>query len=924
MRFNGGNMKPYDLTYEIQTIPDPFFSPYQNEAGGDVQHAISRNVEQLLRITANLPPESAILTIRYSFSPIKNTLNKQSRLKIHFNAQSHDMNILDTIRLIIENGPLSRYYQFNEVRDIIFDTEELNAGCLVIRKEDQVTPLHKKDLNYRIPDYYYLLHGFQPNRNNNYHMLDRVLDRIEEPVRIDISIQPVNITDIIFKHTQYLASLQSVNRSWDRDEEEYDYPDYFLEEPERRRNKKKQGIDPLQRKDPLADDVLKKQQKIHESLRSPHLGFHILVQAQTRHVSWLVAAMTAESAFENGEYRIYDFDGSDDVFHKVTAHYDRSQIIQAPVHRRLFNGNPDLYRHFSVLSQCAPIEELTGAFRFPVSGPLSPYCIPRNTDPEIYDENEMICFGADYHINQLARGPHLHHLDKHGFITGTTGTGKTTSGLNLFMELFRHGIPVLLIESLKTDYRKLKTLKKSGNGCHKRLGKTLNIFTPGQENISPMRFNPLAIPPGISAEEHMDNVRKCFESSIPVSGPLHSLIKEGLEALYRRFPNCDTPPNMMDFFHIIKEVMGKKEYSQNTKSDIFEALNTRMNEFTGGAIGKIFDCDFNVPGVESLLMNPTIIELDRLHEETACAFVFFLFMEIQYYLRTETWNHKKPKCVIIIEEAHKLLGKSSDTVMSPDNADPKSHASKMFTNLLAEIREAGIGIVFIDQLPTAIPSEVIKNTKWKMVFNEVHEEDRQEIGSAMLMNTAEKEELARLKIGEAFFITEGFHRPIKIRSHDISSFFDERIPYKTEDLIPLLSDEDWYLESLFQVAAQELTILKKKMDLFDHGISLVMRDFVNISSRFYRKHKNAPSAFDVSDLKYAQKDVYKLKQTLLTRYDDFKNKHYKSRIHSGNRFKYLDQAVKDMKANLMRRYENIITKGVNTAVRMMDEFMTIQ
>ena len=59
-----------------------------------------------------------------------------------------------------------------------------------------------------------------------------------------------------------------------------------------------------------------------------------------------------------------------------------------------------------------------------------------------------------------------------------------------------------------------------------------------------------------------------------------------------------------------------------------------------------------------------------------------------------------------------------------------------------------------------------------MCFRQGDVEDRDLIGSAMLMQPRDKEDLARLPTGEAFFITGNYHRPRRIRTRNLHDTCD--------------------------------------------------------------------------------------------------------------------------------------------------------
>src|SRR5690606_10208819 len=76
--------------------------------------------------------------------------------------------------------------------------------------------------------------------------------------------------------------------------------------------------------------------------------------------------------------------------------------------------------------------------------------LPDTTLEDALDVGEIIDRGRRYPNNRV----HLvkKDLNKHTFITGVTGAGKTTTCLNLLLE---SQLPFLVIEPAKTEYREL-------------------------------------------------------------------------------------------------------------------------------------------------------------------------------------------------------------------------------------------------------------------------------------------------------------------------------------------------------------------------------------------------------------------------------------------------------------------------------------
>ena len=90
--------------------------------------------------------------------------------------------------------------------------------------------------------------------------------------------------------------------------------------------------------------------------------------------------------------------------------------------------------------------------------------------------------------------------------------------------------------------------------------------------------------------------------------------------------------------------------------------------------------------------------------------------------------------MLVIEEAHRLLANVSQGGAGDNTA--RAQAVESFSNLLAEIRAYGQGIVVIDQVPTKLASDVIKNTNLKIAHRIVDEADRKVLGGSMSMRPA--------------------------------------------------------------------------------------------------------------------------------------------------------------------------------------------
>ena len=550
------------------------------------------------------------MTVRFIFTPKARDKDKQCRLGIYILTKYNEKGLGDSVKILFEKGSLTNYYNPKNLDPSEVPSVEPQVACEIVRREDAVEPLHSREFNDRIPDYYYAISPFKSNMNNDFSDLDRVLDGIEEPVTLDVSIEPTDVAPELYEHGRYLSHLQSINRTWDHDHDDGLLQDYLGDE--HGYAAKRESLKPLREPDPLAEDILRFRQRFHESLRQPHLLFHILIFAQTFAVARLIGSVVADSAFEEGSYRLLTWNKREKYFDNALQSVQEVQTSALPVHEYVFQDkDPNLYSRMARLSHLATVDELTGIFRLPVASISSPRCIRKNTDPPHEKDGNSIIFGYDQENPDLPRGPQLYALAKHLFGTGVPGVGKTTAMLNLALQLNQQEIPFLIIESAKTEYRVQKTFRNHPDQRARQLAEKIEVYTPGNENVSPFRYNPLKPLPGIFEDEHIDNTMACFQAAMPLFGPLPALLREALERVYENHPDVDNPPIMADLVEAAEQVLAEKGYSPETNSDIRAALEVRLGILTHGSIGRVFECRKSIPSIQHLMKVPAIIELDR-------------------------------------------------------------------------------------------------------------------------------------------------------------------------------------------------------------------------------------------------------------------------------------------------------------------------
>lgn len=113
-------------------------------------------------------------------------------------------------------------------------------------------------------------------------------------------------------------------------------------------------------------------------------------------------------------------------------------------------------------------------------------------------------------------------LDKHVFVAGVTGSGKTTTCHRI---LLQSQLPFLVIEPAKTEYRILK---------HQEACKDLLVFTLGNDQVAPFRLNPFELQPKETIDAHVDMIKASMEAAFEMQAAEPQLIEAALYRCYEK------------------------------------------------------------------------------------------------------------------------------------------------------------------------------------------------------------------------------------------------------------------------------------------------------------------------------------------------------------------------------------------------------
>ena len=374
-------------------------------------------------------------------------------------------------------------------------------------------------------------------------------------------------------------------------------------------------------------------------------------------------------------------------------------------------------------------------------------------------------------------------LTKHTFITGITGSGKTNTCLALLRAAYeREQVPFLVIEPAKQEYRILY--------ADQVMGRDLQVFTLGDEMTSPFRLNPFQFARGYPLLTHIDLLKAVFNSSFPMYASMPYILEEAVLDVYtdrgwdlassqNRYIDAATEdytaylPTLEDLYKQIDVVVERKRYGQQLSMDISAALKARIKSLLIGGKGLMLNCRRSYP-LELLFGRPTVMELKNVGDDNEKALLMaLLLINLYEYCETARQYGGGLQHITLIEESHRLL-KNIPPALSAESANPRGKAVEMFTDILAEIREYGEGFIIVDQVPAKLTPDAIKNTNLKVLHRVVAEDDRNSVGNAMNLTAEQKEQVVRLRVGQAVVHNEYLDKPMLLQVYAVKDNLRER------------------------------------------------------------------------------------------------------------------------------------------------------
>ena len=378
--------------------------------------------------------------------------------------------------------------------------------------------------------------------------------------------------------------------------------------------------------------------------------------------------------------------------------------------------------------------------------------------------NIPVCFDKSY-------------FDKHIFVTGVTGGGKTTTCQKLLLASENN---FLVIEPAKTEYRVM---------AEKEFPDML-VFTLGKETGAPFRLNPFEFFEGENITSRVDMIKASMEAAFDMEAAIPQLLEAAIYECYEdkgwnistnrnyKYPNpfddgVFSFPTLGDLERKIEKVVKDQGFDDKLKDEYIGSMRARLKGLTVGSKGQMLNTPRSIDFVE-LLDKKVILELEYIKSASEKSLIMgFILANLSEAIRVKYNNNGKKSInhLTLIEEAHRLLSK-----YIPGDSMNKKQGVEMFADMLAEVRKYGESLIIADQIPNKLTPEVLKNTNTKIVHKIFAQDDKEAIGNTMALKDEQKEHLSYLASGRAIMMMPGLSKAIQVQVEKTEENDTERPP----------------------------------------------------------------------------------------------------------------------------------------------------
>ena len=301
----------------------------------------------------------------------------------------------------------------------------------------------------------------------------------------------------------------------------------------------------------------------------------------------------------------------------------------------------------------------------------------------------------------------LRMFNRHGLISGATGTGKTKSLQVLAEQLSENGVPVLLMD-IKGDLSGIAMpgeLNPKIDERHKKIG------IPFKSEGNPVEFFTLSREKGARLRATVTEFGPVLFSRLMEMSDAQSGI---LSVIYQYCDDKNIPLlDLEDLRKVIQWVTGEG------KAEIEERYGTMNTVSAGNILRKVVELEqqkadvfFGEPSfeVDDLCRKDAnghgmvnIVRLTDLQDRPKLFSTFMIQLLAEIYSTfPEKGDPEKPELVIFIDEAHLVFNEAPDALLDQIEV------------IIKLIRSKGVGVFFVTQNPIDVPDIVLSQLGMKI------------------------------------------------------------------------------------------------------------------------------------------------------------------------------------------------------------------
>ena len=764
----------YRCFYELKSTPDFTLSKYSSLSETGPNGVIAQHTPFWRQLNQWGKLFQGRIHLIYRFMP---TSDFGERLQITLCLETKDAEGILYVRQLMNASILAPYYdQLVECKTCDIASVNYDYQVNLFKKEQQIESSGNTKMVF------YTASEWKTDKNARLYSMIKMLPALNEKCAYMVSMYPIDYYDTLKNDLSYpmerLRDLSSFKV-------------------------KTGGGSFSSGKDAGAKEALEYYEDLIELLAlSPHFFVNIQALSDNPNCAKMILDAAACEALQEGAYDLYCEQYGGNIEQLLEEGFQCLSEEKSP-------------RSLMILPYLYTVDEISTMATFPVLYAGESIELPKETVPERMDG---MLLGTDREHHAIYYPWEL--LTKHAFLAGMPGSGKTNAMMYLVTNMHMAGIPVLVMEPAKKEYRTLATIKEM---------KGTYLFSPSANSMFPIHINPFEFPKGMKLAEHINALVDVFNGTFLLDPPMPMLLVEGIQKCYEDLgwvPGLintgELPyPTMTMLYGNIKELLDKYHYAADIRSNLESVLQVRIGSLMQREMGDIFDVDKSTFQPEEWIKQSAIIELASLGTAPTNFMILMLLTVIRevlglYPYRPNSEKQPKPRHVIFLEEAHNLIANTS--VQAAGTMDPKIAATAFIKDMLAEVRALGEGIVIADQLPTAMAPEVIKNTSLKIGLRLTSADERTLLGETMSADNVQMEQMGVFLPGQCLVGYEKLLKPFEMRIPSFSA--KEEILNDTQVFKAMIFESCYHktIKRSFQIIGEKylkrFTALKEESDAF--------------------------------------------------------------------------------------------------------------